>query len=338
MIKEVQYAAPSNIALVKYWGKYGQQMPCNPSISFTLDQCKTLMKCRLEEKKTNVPFSVSVTFEHKENELFATKIIKFFEKIATQYPILSQYHWAIESENTFPHSSGIASSASSMAALAMCIESLQYETVDIQRASNIARIGSGSASRSVIPQLAWWGKDASMPLSSNEYAIACHEAVDELFLSFQNTILIAHSGVKSVSSSQGHQLMNEHTYRETRYRQAFANAHELYGAMRQGDLEKFGDIVEEEALTLHALMMMSHPSFILMKPSSLAMIDAIRSYRSEKHIPMYFTLDAGPNIHLLYPKSIVDRVHPFIQEVLAPMCEDRRMIFDQVGHGPATLS
>jgi len=332
-IKKIKYEAPSNIALVKYWGKYGNQLPRNASVSFTLDNCKSIFDVSLEEK-TKSEIDVNLRFEGVENPKFAEKIAKYFSKIESNYPIVKEYKWNIESSNTFPHSSGIASSASSMAALAMCIDELQFGEVDIQRASLLARIGSGSASRSVIPKLGWWGQHSFQPLSSNEYAIPVWEEVDEVFWDYQNAIFIASSGEKSVSSSLGHELMNQHVYSQQRFQNASQNILDLYGAMREGDIEKWGEIVEYEALSLHALMMMSMPSFILLKPATLQMIEKIRSYREQMKLPIYFTLDAGPNIHLLYPKSISNQVDEFIKNELEPLCEHNVWIKDNVGNGP----
>jgi diphosphomevalonate decarboxylase len=332
----VKYEAPSNIALVKYWGKYGNQLPRNASVSFTLSNCKSILDVSLLEK-TSSNIEVDINFEGQNNPKFAEKIGKFFNKIVVEYPIVNQYKFNIESSNTFPHSSGIASSASSMAALAMCLEELQFGIVDTQRASNTARIGSGSASRSVIPKLGWWGRHQAQPLSSNEYAIAVWDDVDDIFLDYQNSILIASSGEKSVSSSLGHELMNNHIYGDVRFQNANQNIIDVTGAMREGDIEKWGEIVEYEALSLHALMMMSHPSFILMKPNTISMIDKIRAYRESSKLPVYFTLDAGPNIHLLYPKNIESPIADFIKNELEPLCENGVWIKDYVGDGPKKL-
>jgi diphosphomevalonate decarboxylase len=189
----------------------------------------------------------------------------------------------------------------------------------------------------VIPRLGWWGAHAAQPLSSNEYAIPVWEDVDEIFHTYHNAILIASSGEKSVSSSLGHELMNNHVYGGLRFQNAQQNIIDLYGAMREGDLEKWGEIVEYEALSLHALMMMSHPSFILMKPATISMIEKIKGYRDSSKLPLYFTLDAGPNIHLLYPKSIETAVNEFVINEMVPLCENGVWIQDYVGNGPEKL-
>lgn len=107
--------------------------------------------------------------------------------------------------------------------------------------------------------------------------------------------------------------------------------------MKKGDWEKFGVIAENEALTLHALMMSSKESYILMEPATITMIRKIRSFRNRTNLPVYFSLDAGPNIHMLYPGSIKDRIHSFIQEELIDLCQDEMVLYDHIGKGPEKL-
>jgi diphosphomevalonate decarboxylase len=104
--------------------------------------------------------------------------------------------------------------------------------------------------------------------------------------------------------------------------------------MKAGDLETFGKIAEDEALTLHALMMCSNPSYMLMRPGSVSIIEKVRQYRAETGNPVYFSLDAGPNIHLLYPGNIVHEVRAFIDDQLLEHCENQYVQQDWVGEGP----
>jgi diphosphomevalonate decarboxylase len=329
-IKKVSWRSPSNIALVKYWGKHGNQLPSNPSISFTLDKCYS---------ETSLAIS--------ENLAFRIKILSLFEKLAEDFPFLTKYALSIHSTNSFPHSSGIASSASSMSALALCLCELEAKLKTgkgatdkhkfLRKASHYARIGSGSASRSIYPIASLWGKADKVKGSSDEYAIPFDTEVHTSFRKFQNSILIASSAEKKVSSRVGHALMKTHPFAKSRFRQANANIAEMISALRTGDMEKFGLITETEAMTLHALMMCSTPNFILMNPSSLAMISKIKAFREATKLPVYFTLDAGPNIHLLYPENIKSKVIPFIQAELSEHCEDGRIIWDQIGKGPTAI-
>ena len=120
-----QWSSPRNIDLVKYWGKKNSQIPANPSVSFTLNHCKTITKLDFAKKENNRNFSFDLLFEGKPKEDFKPKIQKFLERIERYMPFLKEYHFTIDTQNTFPHSSGIASSASGMAALAMNLMSLE---------------------------------------------------------------------------------------------------------------------------------------------------------------------------------------------------------------------
>ena len=104
-----------------------------------------------------------------------------------------------------------------------------------------------------------------------------------------------------------------------------------------GDLEAFIKIVESEALTLHAMMMTSMPYFILMKPNTLQIINAIWKYRNETKTPVCFTLDAGANVHVLYPENVKESVLQFIQSELVGYCQNGQYLCDQIGFGAATL-
>ena len=116
--------------------------------------------------------------------------------------------------------------------------------------------------------------------------------------------------------------MNSHPYKEARIEQAHENLRVLYGAIQNGDLKTFGQIIENEAMTLHALMMTSYPSFCLLHPSSLRIIELIKDYRSKSGLNLFFTIDAGPNLHLIYPLSEKEEVERFISSTLKQECEN----------------
>ena len=342
----ISWRSPSNLALVKYWGKYGRQLPRNPSISFTLNNAFTETRLDYQPKASNdTSIALNFFFEKKENEAFKNKILNFLESIVDIFPFLKELELTIHSYNSFPHSTGIASSASAMSALATCLCSLEHklfgtlsdENDFLQKASYIARLGSGSASRSVYPTMAIWGESKTVHGSSNLYAVPWGQNVAKVFHTFHDTILIADRKEKSVSSRAGHALMEGNIFAANRYAQANERFEKLLLALKEGDLETFGNITENEALTLHALMMTSEPSYILMRPNTLVMIEKIRAYRATTQQPLYFSLDAGPNIHLLYPDEIKEDVLSFIKNEMEPLCENGEWIADQVGNGAQQL-
>ncbi len=123
------WSSPSNIALIKYWGKKENQIPENPSISFTLENCKTTTTLKFNKINENDSFSFDVFFEGNVNTDFKPKIETFFKRIFKYLPFLYQFHFIIETSNSFPHSSGIASSASGMSALALCLMSIEKQLI-----------------------------------------------------------------------------------------------------------------------------------------------------------------------------------------------------------------
>ncbi|MGM0634708.1 MAG: diphosphomevalonate/mevalonate 3,5-bisphosphate decarboxylase family protein [Bacteroidota bacterium] len=334
--------APSNIALVKYWGKKEIQIPKNTSLSFTLANCYTQTELHFEEKKTNQQdIQVSVFLDQQPAPDFEPKIIQFFERIEEYFPLIRTYHFTIKTKNTFPHSSGIASSASGMSALAMCLVQLEQQIQPTKvnedylrkKASFLARLGSGSACRSIDGGLVLWGKHTDIQDSSDLYGIEFNQNVQSVFRDFCDTILIVDKGQKKVSSSLGHSLMNGHPYAESRFLQAQDNIKKLQEILTLGDLKQFIRLVESEALTLHAMMMTSRPYFLLMSAQTLEILNKIWAYRDETKIPLCFTLDAGANVHLLYPNQYQKEVRSFIDERLKQHCENGQFIHDQVGNG-----
>ncbi|QBZ97456.1 diphosphomevalonate/mevalonate 3,5-bisphosphate decarboxylase family protein [Flavobacterium sangjuense] len=335
-----QWSAPSNIALVKYWGKKENQIPANPSISFTLNNCKTITKLAFAKKDADGKFTFDLLFEGKPKEDFKPKIQKFFERIEIYCPYLKAYHFTIETENTFPHSSGIASSASGMAALSMNIMSLEKalnpnmtEEYFYQKVSFLARLGSGSACRSVKGSVVVWGKHAEINGSSDLFGVEFPSNIHQNFKNYQDTILLVDKGEKQVSSTVGHDLMHNHPFAEQRFAQAHQNLSSIKTILESGNLDAFIKIAESEALTLHAMMMTSLPYFILMKPNTLEIINKIWKFRNETNIPICFTLDAGANVHVLYPENVRVEVLQFIKGELVGYCQNGNYICDEIGTG-----
>ena len=338
---EFTWESPSNIALIKYWGKKDNQIPANPSISFTLDVCKTTTKVSFSKKDIiDNEFSFNLLFEGQPKEEFKPKIFTFFKRIEIYLPFLKKYHFIIETSNSFPHSSGIASSASGMSALALCLMSIENElnpeiTQEIftKKASFLARLGSGSACRSIEGDLVVWGEHESIDNSSNLYGVKYPFEVHDNFKNYQDTILLVDKGEKQVSSTVGHDLMHGHPFSNKRFNQANNNMAKMVDILKLGDLDAFIEVMESEALTLHAMMMTSLPYFILMKPNTLEIINRIWQFRKQTGLHIGFTLDAGANVHVLYPESESVKIYEFIKNELVAFCQNDQYICDKVGEG-----
>jgi len=340
------WQSPSNIALVKYWGKKENQVPANPSLSFTLSNCYTQTNLQFCERTNyDEKFSFKVLFNNKENSQFRPKIGIFFERILQYMPFLVNYDFVIRTTNSFPHSSGIASSASGMSALALCLMSIEKSlnnnmTEDYfkKKASFLARLGSGSASRSIDGGVIVWGFHQQIKGSTDLYGIKFPYPIHKNFKNYQDTILLVDKGEKQVSSTVGHRLMINHPFAKVRFKQAIENITKLKNILQIGDLDAFVNLVESEALTLHAMMMTSNPYFILMKTNTLKIIDKIWEFRKSSGLKVCFTLDAGANVHVLYPASDTKKILYFIENELVEFCQNNHYICDSVGLGSVNLS
>jgi len=326
MTFETSWRSPSNIAFVKYWGKKGHQIPANPSLSMTLKECvtETFVSFTLSDS-----LKVELFLDNVKEDKFAEKIKKYIESL--DYSFLKNVSYTIKTKNTFPHGTGIASSASGLSAFALCLNDYLYhlrgEKQDekfFESASNLARLASGSACRSVYGGFTTWG-------DQSDYYASPFDVHPEL-AHLKDSVLVISGEEKKVSSTAGHGRMGEHAFAEARYVQAKENFKKMAGALKTGEIEEMGRILESEALTLHAMMMTSPEAYTLLKPNTLAAIDMIWSFRRETKLPLYFTLDAGPNLHLIYPDSAQHKIKTFISHELSPFTE--KVIEDERGEGP----
>lgn len=330
---ESTWQSPANIAFVKYWGKKGHQLPANPSLSMTLSECHTVTKSRFTFSDN---LQVKLKLNGKDENGFARKIQDYLERLQTELPFIGQLNVDIETSNTFPHGTGIASSASGLSAFALCFaDYLRHlrpdgdEVLFLKRASYLARLASGSACRSIYGGFSFWG-ESEVAGSTDLYAtpLEVHTELENL----HDTVLVVSGKEKSISSRSGHNRMSEHFFSESRFRQARHNFSRCVGAMKSGDMEVVGEVLEAEALSLHAMMLTSPEYYTLLQPNSLSAMQMIWDFRKETKLPLYFTLDAGPNLHLIYPETYKNKIQTFITHELAPLTE--KIIDDHTGSGP----
>lgn len=351
IVFKTRWSSPSNIAFVKYWGKRDIQIPQNSSLSMTLSNCFTDTEVHLVKNgsgKINTFAFADNQDEFSEKPDFIPRIQKFIDYLIESYKkfnfsVLKSYDLEIKSRNSFPHSTGIASSASSFSSLSLClvdlvsrIEGKSFElSNELQEiVSECARLGSGSASRSVFSNFAIWGENSHQ--FSNSFATEFN-SYDQYFSGLCDSVLIVHSGVKTVSSSVGHKLMENNPFANIRYQTANTNLMDLIQAMKTKNLQDFIYIMEKEALTLHGLMLTSGDGYLLLQPGSLDIINKVRMFRNETGCFITFTIDAGPNIHLIYHQDDKDLITNFINEELLQHCHNNQVIHDQIGKGPLRL-
>jgi diphosphomevalonate decarboxylase len=215
-----------------------------------------------------------------------------------------------------------------------------------RQASNLARRGSGSACRSVYGGFTVWGRHEAVEGSDDRWAVPLGmDQIHPTFHDIQDVVLLVDRGEKSVSSSAGHGLMNQHPYAEARFKQGNERVGELNALLKSASSVSddelwwaFGDLVESEALTLHAMMLCSRPSFLLMKPKTLEILEQIRRFRNQKKVPLFFTLDAGANIHLLFPANAQNDAMELLDKQIAAILGPDSYLWDRLGAGPRPLT
>lgn len=333
----VAWSSPSNIAIVKYWGKLPGQIPASPSVSMTLDQCRTNTEMAIQKG----PFSVDFSFEGNQEAKFAERIKRYLTELSSRMPWINDYSFVIKSENSFPHSTGIASSASAFSALALCLTSIQNQITPLseitfyKEASLLARLGSGSACRSIYPGFAAWGQDETNETFSDHYATPIKH--DSRLSKLVDTIIVISQKEKRVSSSKGHSLMTNHPYAEARFLQARHSFRDSIQAIANGNIDLFNDITISEGLTLHSLMLSSTPPFMLFEPETVTIINLLLALKSRNETPFTFTLDAGPNIHLIYDESDSSYMNENVIFKIKNLFPGILFINDKMGGGPTFL-
>jgi diphosphomevalonate decarboxylase len=336
--KVVSWEAPSNIAFIKYWGKKGNQLPLSPSLSMTLSNSNTRTEIHFQRAGGEEGL-VFFQFEGESEHPFARRVKKYIKRLEPYFPFLKNMDLHIISRNTFPHSAGLASSASAMSSIALCLCSIEtmmrndeYSSERFfQKASFIARLGSGSASRSIYGNFVEWGRHA---YGADEFAYPSSVKIHHTMNFIHDSILVTSSKKKSISSTKGHSLMKHHPFREARRKQSIENLDKIRKALREGDFDSFAQVTENEALTIHGLMLSSDPGYILINDQAITIIEKIRKYRKKSKSKITFTMDAGPNVHVLYPQSNKEEAITFIEQELKQHCEDGKIIHDFIGPGP----
>jgi diphosphomevalonate decarboxylase len=225
----------------------------------------------------------------------------------------------------------------------MCIADLEgkYENGSaefFERASFFARLGSGSACRSVYGKPAVWGEHDDVEKSSDLFAVPFEKEIHASLNNWKDCVLIVDDGEKKVSSTEGHALLENHPYAAARFANAQKNISKITSYLQSGDVANFIALVESEALQLHSMMMSSIPYFTLIRPNTLAILEEIWSFREETNLPLAFTLDAGANVHLLYDKQYEIEISNFIDNKLLVYCKNGLYLCSNIGGTPQKLA
>ena len=356
--------AGSNIAFIKYWGvadaatsaASGQRpvvdedlnIPLNNSISMTLADAHTTTTVAWDSS-SHLPTDTICIDGAKLQGAAAERIVAHLDRLRALAGV--PYKARVVSNNNFPMASGIASSASGFAALTVAASAALGLQLDATRLSAVARQASGSASRSLFGGFVeWergWGQGASEEekgeregeslLSPNSTLLdslsVAHQMHDEEHWALRDVIAIVSTGAKRVSSSSGHRLAATSPFNAARAQCVNEWLATVRRAIAERDLSLLGPVLEADALAMHGVMMTSAPSLLYWQAGTLEVLHAVRAWREEEGLPVFFTIDAGPNVHLICEAETAAEVERRLRGLAAV----RRVLNSGPGAGPQLL-
>lgn len=292
----VRVSAPSNIALIKYMGKTdaSSNLPANGSLSYTLENLRSVVEVELLPHGTAdqwEPLALEGAAPFHMSERGREKFLGHFDRLKKEFSMRG--HFLVRSANQFPSDAGIASSASSFAALTMATADMAEKVVSgfkkpsVEKLAELSRRGSGSSCRSFFSPWALWSAEGV-------------RGVEITSLKLQHQLIVVDAGGKAVSSSEAHRRCTTSSLFETRPRRAEERLRELTRALKEQDWATAFEVTWTEFWDMHALFETSRPSFGYMKPGTLRVLEKVREMWSTRRDGPLATLDAGPNVHLLW--------------------------------------
>lgn len=297
--------APSNIAFIKYWGRKDEalRLPENGSISMNLSGLTTTTTVEFSEVYKVDEITIGGIVEPKEK---AEKIFKHVDRIRELAKI--DLKAKIISQNTFPRGTGLSSSASGFAALTLAATKAAGLDLSEKELSILARQGSGSACRSIPDGFVQWldGDTSETSYAESMYPPDYWDIVD--------VVCILTDKVKDVSTTEGQKSARTSPFYEVRQRNIKQKIHRLKRALAEKDFQTFGELVEAEALELHAIMLTSTPSLIYWYPETVTLMKLVKKWRSEG-LPVYFSLNTGQNIHLICEEKNAKSVLAYLEKL-----------------------
>jgi diphosphomevalonate decarboxylase len=311
--------AGANIAFIKYWGntRTPQNLPLNPSISMTLAACVATTSA------TPLPGAEEDDIQLQGTEptqKARQRVVDFLDGIRTRTG--RDEPLRIRSENSFPTGCGIASSAAGFAALAVVAAKAYSLDVDAHELSRIARRGSGSASRSIEGGFVELHQGVD-----DEAAFSEQLAPETHWPEIRDLVAVVSGGHKAITSAEGHHLAHSSEMLDGRLQAISRRADQVRSAIKARDLEALGEASEADALSMHAVMMTSQPPLLYWSAETISAIQCVWDLRRDG-VAAWFTIDAGPNVHILTTATDLPKVEARIEEQYG-----WRTITDQPGMG-----
>ena len=330
-VTSITVQAPANIALIKYWGKRDLKLnlPMTASLSITLNaKLGTKTTIGITENIKNIKNSDQLFFNQKlvsPSESFYQKVFNFIQPFRLSAPKFKNTPLTIFTENSIPTAAGVASSASAFAALTQAVNLFFNFNWDLKTQSQIARLGSGSACRSLFNHLFVHWHAGKHPDGSDCFAEAFYPNLDQSWKSMGLCldILLIHTKPKLISSRDAMRITQETSkYYQTQWISTVQkNLKEIKTAILNLDFETLGAISERNALAMHATIedSVTTPKLSFSLPETLKLRALIIQLRKEKNIPVFFTQDAGPNLKILYLKKDQEKIRNYLKHIDSAM-------------------
>jgi diphosphomevalonate decarboxylase len=299
--------AHPNIALIKYWGDLDadSHIPANGSISMNLSGLTT---------RTRVSFDPALQYDElilNEKPLVGNALQRIRTILNTVRRLAGIPTFArVESKNNFPTGAGIASSASGFAALSLAASKAAGLELNERELSRLARTGSGSACRSIPGGFVEW-QAGTNDADSFAYSFASPDYWD-----IADCIAVVSQNEKSVSSTEGHSLALTSMLQPIRIADTPHRLDICRTAILSRDFTALADIVELDSNLMHAVMITSHPPLLYWQPATVAIMQAVRGWR-DQGLPVCYTIDAGPNVHLICPGDQADIIADRLRQIPA---------------------
>lgn len=294
--------AHTNIALIKYWGKENEELiiPNNNSLSLTLDAFYTDTHVVFDRSlKEDVLILDGVT----QDVTSLKKVQKVLNEVRRQADLTDKAR--VESINHVPTAAGLASSASGLAALSGAASDAAGLSLSPKELSKLARMGSGSACRSIYGGFAEWEKGHS---HSSSYAVPIDEADWDICMLF----IVVNDAKKEVSSRDGmKRTVDTSPFYEGWLQTLGSDLSEMKQAIKERSVQKVGEIAERNALKMHATTLGAQPPFTYWTAESMKAMDAVREIRKQ-NLTAYFTMDAGPNVKVICRQSEIKQIKQFM--------------------------
>ncbi len=301
--------APANIAFIKYWGKADAalRLPYNSSLSMNLSGAftTTTVEFSKELKKDVVEF-VGDNASKKE----IAKVSMHLDRVRKKAGITAAAR--VLTHNSFPKGAGMASSASGFAALTVAAVAAAQPhpggVMSEKELSILARIGSGSACRSIPDGFVLWEKGDA---SENSYA---HSLYPANYWNLCDIVCVVETGMKKITTTDGMEKADTSPFFKSRLEFIKTETTEMLAAFKHKDFEKLGLLIEQEAINMHAVMMTQVPPLFYWKETTMVIIAGVTTWKNEG-LPVYFTIDAGPNVHLICEKKDEEKVVTLVKKV-----------------------